>query len=78
MPEIDPKEPDKLLESIRRRLAGLTVAVILMAMMLIITAAAVFGSLVNYFYGDAALYGSSLVGAALLGFGAGWMARRRA
>jgi hypothetical protein len=64
------------LRRLQRRVGGLTAAVLLMALMLILTAASVFGSLANYFGGDAALYGGSTVGAALLGFGLGYAAGR--
>jgi hypothetical protein len=56
----------------------LTVAVVLMALLLVLNTASVQGSLVNYFDGDAALFGGSTIGAALLGFGLGWFARRGA
>jgi len=81
MTEIDPKQWDRLnelLESVRRRLRALSVAVILMALVLALTVAAVFGQLVNYFAGDPLLIGSVSIGAALLGFFVGWIARRTA
>lgn len=68
------------LRQLHKRVGALTAAVLLMALMLILTAASVFGSLANYFGGDATLYGGSTVGAALLGFGLGYAAgllRRR-
>lgn len=77
----DSKRQDELcegLQAVQRRLRRLTVAVILMTLMLTLTVAAVFGELVNYFGGDAGLFGGASVGAALLGFGFGWFARRRA
>lgn len=68
----------KALEAVERRLRRLTVAVLLMTLVLILTAAAVFGELVNYFAGDPMLFGGTTIGAALLGFGFGLLARRRA
>ncbi len=64
------------LRRLQRQVGGLTAAVLLMALMLILTVASVFGSLANYFGGDATLYGGSTVGAALLGFGLGYAAGR--
>ena len=65
------------LQPIRRQIARLTVTVMILTMVLTITAMSVFGSLVNYFDGDASLFGSATLGAAFLGFGFGWAARRR-
>lgn len=62
--------------SVRRRLQGLTVAVIVMALLLFLTAATVFGYVVDYHAGEALLRGAVGVGAALVGFVAGWFARR--
>jgi membrane associated rhomboid family serine protease len=80
----DPRQPQDLaksLQSVRWWLRGLTVAVLLMTLALLLTVAAVFGSLVNYFDGDASLFGGVAVGAAVLGFGfgllAGWLLRRQ-
>lgn len=67
----------ELLESIRRRLGRLLVAVSLMTLALILTAAAVFGHLVTYFGRDVMLWGGSTAGAAVLGFVFGWFARRK-
>lgn len=76
--------PDKLpddvgprLESMHRRLRRLVVAVTLLALAVFLLAAIQYGSLVNYFAGDTLLYGGTLTGAALLGFGFGWFAGRR-
>ena len=77
----DPNQQGDLrvaLAAVERRLRRLTVAVMLMTLVLILTVAAVFGELVNYFGGDAMLFGGTSIGAALMGFGFGWMARRRA
>ena len=68
---------DRSLRSVRRRLRQLTVAVVVMALALFLTCAAVFGSLVNYFNGDTALFGGVGIGAAILGFLFGWFARGR-
>ena len=81
MPNSDPQDSDELrdqLQSVGSRLRGLTLAVIVMALMLTITVAAVFGSLVNWFAYDGLLYGGATACAALLGFAAGWLARRSA
>ena len=81
MADSDPQGADDLrnqLQSVRSRLRGLTVAVMVMALMLTITVAAVFGSLVNWFAYDGLLYGGATACAALLGFAVGWIARRRA
>ena len=69
---------DAALRSVQRRLRVFSVAVVLMALLLVLNTASVQGSLVNYFDGDAALFGGSTIGAALLGFGLGWFARRGA
>ena len=66
------------MRAVRRRLGWLTVAVCLMTLALILTVAAVFGSLVNYFGRDAMLWGGTTAGAAILGFFFGWLAGRRA
>ena len=65
-----------LLLSIRRRLRGLTLVIFVMALMLVITFAAQFGELVNWFAADAFMYGAATAGAALLGSAVGWIARR--
>ena len=81
MNDDDPKQREELhqlLESVRRRLRKLTVAVMLMTLMLILTVAVVFGDLVNYFAADAMMLGGVSTGAALLGFAFGWVARRKA
>ncbi|MDY0168298.1 MAG: hypothetical protein RBS80_17245 [Thermoguttaceae bacterium] len=73
-----PEEFHALLDSVRGRVRTLTVAVMIMALALLLAAAAMFASLVNYFAGDAMVFGGISVGAALLGFAFGWIARRRA
>jgi len=72
-----PQDLQHALHPLRRQIARLTVIVLILAMVLAVTAMSVFGSLVNYFDGDALLFGSATVGAAFLGFGFGWAARRR-
>jgi MFS-type transporter involved in bile tolerance (Atg22 family) len=66
------------LKNVRRRMKVLTVAVILMALAVFAMAGTVFGFLTNYFSGEGMMYGSSLVGAAMVSFWCGWFARRRA
>jgi len=63
------------LRSVRRRLQGLTVAVIVMAMLLFLTIATVYGQLADWHGGEPLLLGASGAGAALVGFVAGWFAR---
>jgi hypothetical protein len=65
------------IESIKRRLARLTVSVSLMTLVLILTVSAVFGNLVNYFSGDVLMWGGATAGAAVLGFALGWFSRRK-
>jgi hypothetical protein len=72
-----PADRDSALESVRRRLRQLTVAVVLMTLALFFTCASVFGHLLNYFRLDPALFGGSLAGAAVVGFLFGWFARGR-
>ena len=67
-----------LLHGLRRRIRALSVAVVLMALAMLLTAAAVFGQQVDYFGRDPLLFGGAGFGAALLGFGFGWFAGRRA
>jgi hypothetical protein len=66
------------LRQVARRLRSLTVAVILLVLLFAMQCVAVYGSLVNYWNGDAWFYGGTSIGAALLGFGFGWYAARRA
>jgi hypothetical protein len=72
------EELHELLSALHRRVQKLTVALVFMAMAVLLLAAAVLGSLVNYFGGDPMLFGAASVGAALLGFACGWFARKRA
>jgi hypothetical protein len=71
------EDPQSVLQSVRRRLRQLTVAVVLMTLALFLTCAVVFGQVVNYFGFDRALYGGTLAGATILGFLFGWFARGR-
>lgn len=78
-PDQSPRdEIHDLLSALHRRVQKLTVAVVFMAMAVLLLAAAVLGSLVNYFGGDPMLFGGAAVGAALLGFACGRFARKRA
>ena len=69
------------LRSMRRRIGALTLAVIVMALMLALTVATVFGYLLDYHGSEPALLGGGLVGGAVLGFvaglTAGWIALRQ-
>lgn len=80
MPEHDPKQQDELhevLQSVRKHLNWMTVAVLLMILAVLLQVAAKFGELCNWFAGDAMLVGGSAVGAAVLGFVLGFIAGRR-
>ncbi len=72
-----PENLQQAMEPMQRQIRRLTVTVMILAMVLALTAMSVFGSLVNYFDGAASLFGSATVGAAFMGFGFGWAARRR-
>jgi len=79
MSRVDSQEELRgVLTSLERRVRVLTVAVLFMALMLLMCTAAVYGSLINYFDGDATMFGATGVGAAVLGFAVGWFARRKA
>lgn len=80
MNQTDPQQDElrRALQGVRRQLRRLTVAAFLMVLLLILTVASVFGYLVDYHGGEPALFGGATVGAALLGFGLGWVARRKA
>ena len=69
-------EIDETLQALHRRVRWLTAAVVFMGLGGFLLAASVFGSLVNYFGGDPALFGGASAGSALLGFAFGWFARR--
>jgi len=66
----------RAVESLRRSVRAFTVAVLLMALALLLTVAVLYGYLVDYHAGEALLQGGVAVGAALLGFGCGWLAGR--
>lgn len=68
---------DDAFDAMRRRLDRLTVAVVLMALVTLLSTAIVFGQLVNWFAGDAMLQGGMGLGGAVLGFAFGWFAGRR-
>lgn len=63
-------------ERIHRALRRLTVAVAFLALGVFLLTAAVYGSLVNYFSGDALLFAGASIGAAILGFALGFFAGR--
>lgn len=71
------REVLRRIEMLQRRVGWLTVATVLMVLVVVLSTSAVYGSLVNYFDGDAALFGGTTIGAAVLGFGFGWFAGRR-
>lgn len=65
------------LAAIRSRLRRLGIVVSILALLIALTVATVYGQLVNYFNADVMFYGATGLGAALGGFLAGWMAGRR-
>ena len=65
------------IEGLQRRIDRLTVAVIMLALITLVSTAVVFGQLVNWFAGQALLQGGVSLGGTLLGFGVGWFAGRR-
>jgi hypothetical protein len=71
-------ELQKAVETLAKRVRALTVAVILMSLALFLLAAAVFGDLVNYYAFDPMLVGGVAAGCALVGFGVGWFAGKKA
>jgi hypothetical protein len=68
---------EKRLDRLTKSVVAMTAVMVLMVFALFITCAAVYGRLVNYFGGDPALYGGSLIGAAVIAFLFGWFARGR-
>lgn len=72
------KELRDLLESVRKRLRKLTVAVFLLTLAVLLCSAAIYGDLANYFGGDRALQGGIATLAGVAGFIFGWFAGRRA
>lgn len=80
MPDSDPNRlppTEELLSRVAARLRALTTVVALLALAVLLLMAVQYGSLVNYWGGDALFFGGTSVGAALLGFGLGWVAGRR-
>lgn len=74
-----PLPPSDSLAEIRGRLRTLTVLVALLALILFLTVAAVFGQLIEYFGFDPMLFGGATMGAAVLGFCIGvWIGRKTA
>jgi len=65
------------IESFRRQLRRLTVAVVLMTLVLVVFTVVFYGDLANYFSLDSTLVGSTAIGAAFIGFAFGWFARGR-
>ena len=65
------------MRSVRRQLARVTVWLVAITLVLVLLTMSVYGSLVNYFGAEPLMYGSTLAGAALVGFAAGWLARPR-
>jgi len=65
------------LEGIQRQIDRLTVAVVLMALITLLSTAVIFGQLVNWFAGQSLLLGGVSIGCALAGFAFGWFAGRR-
>ena len=79
MSSVDSQEDLRnVLASLERRVRMLTVAVLFMALMLALCTVSVYGFLINYFDGDATMFGATGVGAAVLGFAVGWFARWKA
>jgi hypothetical protein len=72
-----PPAPDELLPQVAARLRALTIAVTLLALAVLLLFAAQYGSLVNFWYGDALFFGATSIGAALVGFAFGFFAGRR-
>ena len=77
MNETPPPSDRDLLLTIRRRLGMLSVTVCVLILAVLLEASAVYGSLINYFAGDAQLYVAATIGAAAIGFILGWIARSR-
>ena len=76
MDEPELQRLSEILESLRRRVGGLSVAVVVLALVVALLAAAEFGTLVNYFAGEGLFFGGMLALAATAGFVAGWWACR--
>lgn len=66
------------LKTVRAGLRRVLISIAVLTMMVILLAVSVFGSLMNYFAGDALLFGSATAAAGVIGFICGWVACRRA
>ena len=80
MDEQDRRQQDELrevLESVRKRLGRMTVAVMLMILAALLSTAAIFGQLVDWHGGEPLLIGGAGIGVALLAFILGFVAGRR-
>lgn len=71
-------EVREVLESVRKRLGRMTVAVMLMILAVIVSTAAIFGQLVDWHGGEPLLIGSAGIGTAVLAFVLGFIAGKRA
>jgi hypothetical protein len=67
---------EELLSRVSVRLRVLSTAVALLALAVFLLMAVQYGSLVNYWGGDALFFGGTSTGAALVGFGLGFLAGR--
>lgn len=65
------------LKAIRQGMRRVFVSVAVLTMIVILLAIAIYGSLVNYFGGDALLFASATLATAGIGFLCGWIAHRR-
>jgi len=65
------------LAAVRSQVRGLTVAVVFLILVVLLLAAAVHGSLINYWDGDASFYAATSCAATVLGAAFGWFARGR-
>jgi hypothetical protein len=79
MSDVDPRPSPSMEESllrVARRLRVLTTIVTLLVLAVFLLTAVVYGSMVNYWGGDALFFGGTSAGAALVGFGLGFLAGR--
>jgi hypothetical protein len=65
------------IDAMRGRVRRLMVAVCVLAMIIALNTAVMYGTLENYFAGDAMFRGAVAIGSALIGFFFGWFARGR-
>jgi hypothetical protein len=80
MAEQEPNREEEILkqlQELKRRVSRLGVAVMLMILAVLLSTAAIFGQLINYFASDTLLLGAIGVGGAVAGFVLGWLAGRR-